>query len=65
MFLFVEQFQQQLEVLSKNKVEQVLASLTKAEISCKSTGLPAEAICGRVLISVAQTTKQPRHIRKK
>ena len=57
MFFFTQQFKQQLDTLSKNKIERVLATLIKAEISCKSTGLPAESLCGRAFMSIAQVTK--------
>ncbi|MBT4488179.1 MAG: DNA polymerase III subunit delta, partial [Rhodospirillaceae bacterium] len=36
---------------------QALAILTEAELDCKTTGLPAEAICGRALIRIANAAQ--------
>jgi DNA polymerase-3 subunit delta len=56
-FLFVDRFKRQLDRWSGDKIERALAVLTEAEVNCKSTGLPAEAICGRALMSLSQAAR--------
>lgn len=56
-FLFVDRFKKQLDRWSSDKIERALSVLTEAEVNCKSTGLPAEAICGRALMSLSQAAR--------
>ena len=42
------------------RLAQALAILTEAEFDCKTTGLPAEAICGRALIRIANAARPQR-----
>jgi DNA polymerase III subunit delta len=56
-FLFIDRFKRQLDRWSEIKLERALSVLTEAEINCKSTGLPAEAICGRALMSLSQAAR--------
>jgi len=58
MYLFVDQFVQQLEKWSGPKIDRALALLTDAEIKCKTTGLPVKAICGRALMSLSQSVRK-------
>ena len=58
MYLFIDQFVQQLERWSGPKAERALALLSDAEIKCKTTGSPIKAICGRALISLSQAARK-------
>jgi len=51
--------QRQLGVWRPGRLAQALAILTEAELDCKTTGLPAEAICGRALIRIANAAQPP------
>ena len=57
LFLFVDRFNRQLDRWSGEKIDRALAVLTDAEINCKTTGLPAEAVCGRALLSLSQAAR--------
>jgi DNA polymerase-3 subunit delta len=37
---------------------QALDSLTQAEIDCKTTGLPAVAVCGQALMAIAAAARR-------
>lgn len=41
------------------RIGTALDLLLKAEIECKTTGMPAELICGRVLMQIAVAAKRP------
>ena len=56
-FLFADRFKRQLDRWSGSKIERALSVLTEAEVNCKSTGLPDEAICGRALMSLSQAAR--------
>ncbi len=56
-FLFADRFKRQLDRWPGDKIVRALAVLTEAEINCKSTGLPADAICGRALMSLSQAAR--------
>jgi DNA polymerase-3 subunit delta len=58
MFKFTNDFRQQLQRWSKNKIAHAIELITEAEIDCKTTGLPAEAICGRALLRIAQAARK-------
>lgn len=45
--------QRQAQLWRPQRLAQALAILTEAELDCKTTGLPADAICGRALIRIA------------
>jgi len=57
LFLFTDRFKRQLDRWPGEKIGRALAVLTEAEVNCKSTGLPAEAICGRALMSLSQAAR--------
>jgi DNA polymerase-3 subunit delta len=54
MYLFTDQFVQQLNRWSRPKLDSALTLLTEAEVDCKSTGLPVDAICGRLLMRLSK-----------
>jgi len=58
MFMFTDRFKTQLDRWSGSKINRALAVLTEAEIDCKSTGLPAESICSRALMSLSQAARR-------
>lgn len=47
-------FRQQLRAWSGPKLDRALALVLDAERDCKRTGMPAEALCGRVILQVAR-----------
>ena len=49
--------QRQLQHWRPARLAQALEILTEAELDCKTTGLPAEAICGRALIRIANAAR--------
>lgn len=51
------QIQQQLMYWRPKRLAQALRILTDAEFDCKTTGLPANAICGRALIRIANAAR--------
>ena len=51
--------QRQVGYWRPQRLAQALAILTEAEFDCKTTGLPAEAICGRALIRIANAARPP------
>ncbi len=51
------QMQRQLQDWRPQRLAQALNILTEAELDCKTTGLPADAICGRALIRIANAAK--------
>jgi len=57
-FKFTNGFRGQLQRWSKVKLAHALELVTEAELDCKSTGLPAEAICGRALLRIAQAARK-------
>ncbi len=52
--------QRQLRFWRPQRLAQALAILTEAEFDCKTTGLPADAICGRALIRIANAAQPQR-----
>ncbi len=50
-------FTRQLQRWTPAKIEGALDIVTEAELQCKSTGLPAEAVCGRALMRVAAAAR--------
>lgn len=53
----VPQLRAQAKRWSVPRVETALQRLTEAEISAKSTGLPAELVCARALLAIAQLAR--------
>ena len=53
-FTIAERFRSQLRHWPAARLARALEILTEAELECKSTGRPAEVICGRALMRIAQ-----------
>ena len=51
--------QRQLQYWRPARLAQALAILTQAELDCKSTGMRADAVCGRALIRIANAARPP------
>jgi DNA polymerase-3 subunit delta len=51
---------QQLRGWPSERLAQAMEMLVQAEIDCKSTGMPAEAICGRTLMQITRAAPQGR-----
>ena len=56
-FKVADAFKGQVSRWPPDKLETALSYLTDAELDCKTTGYPAEAICGRTLIRIAQAAR--------
>jgi DNA polymerase-3 subunit delta len=52
--LFIDEFLHQADRWSIKKIEKAMDLLTEAEVSCKSTGMPTKAICGRTLMRLSK-----------
>jgi DNA polymerase-3 subunit delta len=59
-FLRLGDFRVQLRSLSPERLGETLDLLLETEALCKSTGVPAEAACGRALFTVAAWARLPR-----
>lgn len=57
MFKLADAFKMQLSLWPEAKLSRAFTILTQAEIDCKTTGLPAVAVCGRALLTIAQAAK--------
>ncbi len=55
-----DEFSAQTRTWSPANLARALDLLTDAEIDCKSTGMPAEAICRHALLRIAQAARPPR-----
>jgi DNA polymerase-3 subunit delta len=55
--MFKTRFRKQLRLWSGDRLAAAFDIVTQAELDCKTTGLPAEAICGRALFRLAQAAK--------
>jgi len=53
-------FERQLRLWPSTKIGAALERLIRAEVQCKTTGLPAEAICGRECIALAAAARAAR-----
>ena len=53
-------FERQLRHWPATKLGQALERLTRAEVMCKTTGLPAEAICARECLALAAAARSSR-----
>jgi DNA polymerase III subunit delta len=58
------QFRRQAESWSGARIAQALDLVQQAELSCKSTGIPAAAVCGRTLLQIAALARQARRARR-
>ena len=56
-FKLADAFKRQLNLWPEAKLSRAFEVLTQAEIDCKTTGLPANAICGRAMLTIAQAAK--------
>lgn len=54
MFKFVDGFRRQLDVWTRDRLNAAFEVLTEAELDCKTTGMPAEAVCSRALMRLTQ-----------
>ena len=52
-FRFADRFRAQAQRWDRDRVVRALEILTEAELECKTTGVPAEAICQRTLMRLA------------
>ncbi len=59
-FMRADQFRAQLNLWPGARLTRAFDILTQAELDCKTTALPAEAICGRALIQIGQAAKAAR-----
>lgn len=56
-FKRAQAFRGQLRQWTPERLAQALDLLTQAELDCKSTGMPAETICARALMRIAQAAR--------
>lgn len=66
MFKVADAFKRQLTIWPEAHLARAFEILTQAEIDCKTTGLPAEAVTGRALLALAQAARasQRQHQRR-
>ncbi len=57
-FIFAGRFRAQMDRWPNDRLADAMEILTEAEVECKTTGLPARAICGRALMRIAQAARQ-------
>ncbi len=57
-FLFEDRFRAQMGRWPNHRLADAMEILIGAEVECKTTGLPARAICGRALMRIAQAARQ-------
>jgi DNA polymerase-3 subunit delta len=58
------QFLRQMQSWSAVGIGRAIELALRAELSCKSTGMPAAAVCGRALLQVAALARQNRRSRR-
>jgi len=58
------QFQRQMQSWSAVGIGRAIELALRAELSCKSTGMPAAAVCGRALLQIAALARQNRRARR-
>lgn len=56
-FKRADAFRAQLGTWPESKLTRAFEILTQAEIDCKTTGLPADAVCSRALLTIAQAAR--------
>ena len=59
-FKFQGAFRTQLRTWPEDRLSAAMSMLSEAELDCKTTGMPAEAVCKRVLMRIAQAARRPR-----
>lgn len=59
-FRLAGSFKAQVGKWDRGRLSRALTVLTEAELSCKTTGLPAEAICGRAFLEIARLGRASR-----
>ena len=59
MFMFADRFRRQLNLWSRARLAQGMDMAVEAELDCKSTGLPAEAVCERAMMRIAHLAGRP------
>lgn len=52
-YKYVPRLEEQIRRWTPARLHQALARLTRAELECKTTGMPADALCQRALLEVA------------
>lgn len=57
-FTMAQVFRRQLERWTEARLATAMALLVDAELECKSTGLPAEALCARALMRIAAAARR-------
>ncbi len=58
-FIFADRFRAQMGRWPNDRLAEAMEILVAAEVECKTTGLPARAICSRALMRIAQAARQP------
>jgi DNA polymerase-3 subunit delta len=56
-YTYHDRFRVQLRLWNTDRLAGALDLITEAELDCKTTGLPAEAVCGRALMRMTQAAK--------
>jgi len=56
-FLFKDRFLAQMRQWPAGRLAKAMDLITEAELDCMTTGLPAEAVCGRALMRLAQAAR--------
>ncbi len=59
-YMLKDQFKAQLGIWPRERLVRAFELLTQAELDCKTTGLPAPAMCHRALIQIAQAARAGR-----
>ena len=57
-FIFAGRFRAQMSAWPNHRLADAMEILIGAEVECKTTGLPARAVCGRALMRIAQAARQ-------
>ncbi len=57
-FIFADRFGAQMSAWPNDRLAAAMEILIAAEVECKTTGLPARAICSRALMRIAQAARQ-------
>ena len=60
-FLFRDRFQAQMRRWPAARLAAAMELICEAELNCKTTGLPAQAVCGRALMRLAQASQGAAH----
>lgn len=57
-YIHTDRFRAQLRNWPPHRLGQALELVIEAELDCKTTGLPAEAVCSRALLRIAQAARR-------